>query len=701
MKDVTNEISSYLENISLLILGVLLLAFPLIFTTLTTDTFTLPKQALLSLIVLVSLLLFGVKMISDGSVRLRRTPFDLPLFLFTLFAFLSCLLSVNRFDSLIAFVPLLLAILAYFIIVNLVRTASSVLFLVSSLVLGASLASILALLSIFKFYILPFPFTQIQTFSPFGSLLDQAIYLALVLPIASYPAVKAIKKTRELSGKTIGFGILSLLILGGLAATVYALVILQKPLILPFETGFQTAFAAISQDTGRILPGFLLGSGFGTYATDFTRFKQATFNVNPSLWSFTFFRSSSFVLELLATTGVLGLAAFVFLILRVLKESRPSKMIKENPIFLSLFLLLIASFVLPFSFTTQAMIFLLLGLFATLSETTFDVELQFVALKRGLISSSPLLTEGQTSESVSGTKIMPVILFITFVVFVSVIGFYTISYIASDIIFQNSLVAAAKNQGLETYNDQVNALKIFPHRDAYYRIYSQTNLALANSLVAQQPKDSSPSAQTQQTIYTLIQQSINAARSAVTISPQTVANWQNLSSIYRGLIGFGQNAENFAVSTSQQAILLDPNNPQEYINLGGLYYQLSQWDNAQRQFQIAVNLKPDFANAYYNLGHALESKEDLQNALLQYQAVKTLVANDPTNLKTITDEIDMLQKRMGSTEQKVKAQVQEGSTATNQPPLGISTPSAQLPEQKPLVKIPPPSAPTPSPSPTQ
>ena len=260
-------------------------------------------------------------------------------------------------------------------------------------------------------------------------------------------------------------------------------------------------------------------------------------------------------------------------------------------------------------------------------------------------------------------------------------GYFGIRYTASDLTFQKSLVAAAQNNGSLTYQEQAKAISTFPYRDGFYRVFSQTNLALANTLASQSPRGSSPSAEVSRNITTLIQQSINSARAATTVAPQSYVNWQNLSSIYRGLIGFGQNAESFAIATAQQSINLDPNNPQQYISLGGIYYQLGQWDNAQNQFQIAIALKPDYANSHYNLGHALEQKGDLQNALIQYQIVRSLVAQDKLSLEQINKEIEILQG---------KAQTGSKPTAANQP-LNIDTPQQQLPAQNPPVKIPAPS----------
>lgn len=695
-----NEISSYLENIALLLFGVFLLAFPLAFTDLTTDLFALPKQILLAVITLVALLLFGARLIADAKVKIQRTPFDLSIALFGLFALISTLLAVNRWDSLIAYVSLLFALVLFYLIVNFVKSQSSVLFLIASLVIGASLLSISSVLTFFKIYILPFEFAKNQTFTPLGSLLDQALYLSLVLPIALYYALPLlkIKELKDFSVSTIGFFLSFLVIAAGLGLTIYELFILQKPLILPLETGFQTAFAAISQDTGRIAQGFFFGSGFGTYLTDFTRFKQITYNLNPILWSFAFFRSSSFVLELLATVGILGIGAFGFLLVKVLGVIGESR---KNPVLISLLLAFALSFLLPFSFIGQTLLFVLLALFAAAaglneSKKFFEVELYFVAFKKGII---PLSTSSSQSEA-NVTRLLPVSFFILFIAIGGFLGFYSYRFAASDVLFRRSLVSLSKNEGLPTYNSQVSAINLFPNKDSYQRIYSQTNLALANSLASSVPQGSSPSAQIQQTITTLIQQSITAGRRATLISPQTTLNWQNLSSIYRSLIGFGQNAEVFSIQMSNQATLLDPNNPQRYLDTGGLFYQLGQWENAQRQFQIAVNLKPDFANAYYNLGHALEQKGDLQNALAQYQTVRNLLANanDKENLKRISDEIEALQTKIGTAPTPSAGSGQAGTqpptTQATQPPLGISTPSAQLPPQQTPVELPAPATPS-------
>lgn len=713
------EIISYIETVTLVLLVFLFFSFPLIFALQTTDAFALPKQMVLGAVSLVLLLGSAVKLVAEGKLKIRHTPFNIPLLGFGIATLVSALISANYYDSLTAFAPLLFGLFLYFVIIASIKSETALFSLISSLVAGGTVTALWAVLSYFKVYILPFTATRQQTFSPFGSLLDQAMYLALLLPLGVFFVTQygkfmfpGSRQADQKTGSVITFflfSIATLTITSGLVITLYMLFTIQKPLILPFETGLQTAFAAISQDTGRAVQGFFFGSGFGTYSTDFSRFKQPSYNALTNLWPFTFFRSSSFILEILATTGVVGLVMLLFLFYKVVREAyHPVILTQEEShakhtffsleitkyLWLSVILAIIAAFILPFSPTITTVFLFLLALFAAIqglhaSQRFFDIEMYFVAFKKGIIALYP----ESHSRKLENSRVLPILNLLVTTLVILFLGYMTFRYASADITFQNSLAAAGRNDGTQTYQLQNEAIIQFPYRDAYHRIFSQTNLALANSIASQQPRNATPSAQTQQTIYTLIQQSINEGRTATAVSPITVTNWQNLASIYRSLIGFGQNAENFAAISLQRAILLDPNNPQNYLDLGGLFFQLGQWDDAQRQFQIAVNLKPDYANAYYNLGHALEAKGDLQNALVQYEAVRTLVAQEPENVKKITGEIDALTKKIGSEAQAAPQEQANRVTqpSQNQEPLKLSTPSAQIPNQGTTpVKIPAP-----------
>ena len=702
------DIVYYLDFTNLALLTILFLFLPLIFLTSTTDAFILPKQILLAIAVSLSCLILGVKTIFEGKIKFRSTPFDLPIALLTLAVLASSIFAVNKYDSFIAFLPFLFATLLYFVIINTIKSESKLLIVLSALVLGTTISALVASLSFFNIYILPQSYSHVNYFNTFGSLLDQAIYFALILPVTGYfvwsvfVALTSQKKTpsvfatdkKSSSIKTnplsIGFTIAFAIILIALITTTIQLVSTQKPLILPLDTGIQTTFAPISQDTGRVFFGFLFGSGFGTFATDFTRFKPVSFNQDSNLWSFTFFRSSTFILELFATTGILGLASFLFLIFKILKE---------RSFFLPLILAIIIAILLPFSFTITILFFALLGIFAVIHAHNnphkfTDVELYFVALKRGLLaarSEGESVSQNTTQRKYS--KLLPSVFFIILMVLIGFPVYFTAKYFVSDINYQRSLIAYSQNKNADGYNLQLSSINIFPYRDLYYRGLSQTDMALANGL-ASQLHGASPSAQAQQNILLLIQQSITAGRNATMLAPQSASNWSNLSAVYRNLIGFGQNADQFAILTSQQAIALDPRNPQEYIDLGGIYYQLGDYDNAIRQFQTAISLKNDYANSYYNLGHALALKGNLQEALNSLTVVKTLVTNDQTNYKKILGEIGFLQEKITKQNQQPAASLPSTPANTSasasgaNEPLTINQPGNKLPEVKTKIKIP-------------
>src|SRR5690606_5370366 len=102
-------------------------------------------------------------------------------------------------------------------------------------------------------------------------------------------------------------------------------------------------------------------------------------------------------------------------------------------------------------------------------------------------------------------------------------------------------------------------------------------------------------------------------------------NWQNLATVYRQILNAVQQAPLWTISSYQQAILLDSYNPTLRLELGSVYYLLQQYDQAQRLFEQAVSLKPDWANAHYNLAWAYYQKELYGNAVQQMQIVTDLL----------------------------------------------------------------------------
>src|SRR3989344_601285 len=464
MEDKKN-ILAFIDRAEVFILGLFLLIFPLAFSTLTTDAFAIPKQIVLALAVFSTLLIIGARFVVDGKGVIRRTPFDLPILLFTVIAFISAILSVNRADSIQAFIPFFLSALLFFAITNTIKSNRSINYIVTSLGLSAVILSLISVFSYLKIYILPFPFARSQTFTPFGSLFDQAIYIAIAFSLMmylSYPLIKNLQNKKLEGKKEFLFGAFAAVLFLGLAVTIYGAIKLQPSALLPYETGLQTALSSVSSDQGRVLKSLALGSGFGTYFTDFTRFKQAAFNLNPNIWNLSFFRSSSFVLELLATTGVLGFLSYLFLTVRS---------VKIKPLFIPAVVVLVLSFILPFSLTSIVALFGILGILSATygakgmeKSKFFDIELHLVAFKKGIFQ----LAEPNTREaSPQASKALSVGVALVFVLIVILTGLYLTLFTVSDITFQKSFASLNQNNASAAYGEQTKAISYFPARDGY------------------------------------------------------------------------------------------------------------------------------------------------------------------------------------------------------------------------------------------
>lgn len=704
---INKQATGVISTISTILTAFVFLSFPVFFLTITTDFFTFPKQVIVVFASLALLILWGVKALAERKVTILMNPLNLPVLIFAIILILSTFFSVSRQDAMLQSIPVILLCVFFFTTVNFIQEKSSFMIVVLSLLIGTGVSAFISVLANFNVFILPFEAVRNQGFNTFGSPVQYIGFLLPLLVLCVSSLYDIVKKKRIHSitkdyTHLIQIGAAFLFTLGIVLVAIQIFTSPQKPILLPFSHGFQVAFAAISQDTQRVLQSLLVGSGYGTFASDFTRFVAPTFNAY-NFWNLTFSFSSSYVLELLATTGILGVLSYIFIFINFLR----SKARVNNPLFLATVTVFILSLIIPFSYSMVFLLFVLLALFVSHRSIEnargFEpVTINMVTLRQGLFSVS----EG-SGKSRENLVIPTVILALSVVGAVYILFYLTgsgatprkgyLALVSSDMKFAQSFSPSALQSGTETYNLQTQAITEYPYRSDYYRLFSQINLALAANLVAAQ-QGNEPSQEVQNNIIALLQQSINSARQAVTLSPYSSVNWQNLGQIYRNLIGVGENAEQFAIASYNQAVTLNPSNPGLRIELGGIYYQLNQWDLAQNQFIIATQLKPDYANAYYNLGHVFEEKGDLQNALAQYQIVQQLVANDEANSQQIASEITALQEKIGSEGQAANQTLPPTDDTT---PLTVDGPEASFPETDPRVAIPEPPAgqPTPTSSP--
>ncbi len=203
--------------------------------------------------------------------------------------------------------------------------------------------------------------------------------------------------------------------------------------------------------------------------------------------------------------------------------------------------------------------------------------------------------------------------------------------------------AGQNNRMTDMYQLQQQAISLNPHVASYHRRYALTNLALATALINK--TDLTTADQT--TLTKLIQQSIREAQIATQLQPTNASNWQILGQIYNNLIGTVTDADQWAISSYLHAIQLDPTNHKLKIALGSVFYSTDQFEPAVQLFTQAIELKPDDANAHYNLANTLVKQGKFMTAITAYEHVLELVEPGTADYQAAATELAATQTKLG------------------------------------------------------
>jgi len=389
----------------------------------------------------------------------------------------------------------------------------------------------------------------------------------------------------------------------------------------PFRYAWYAAIEILKNPTTA-----LFGIGIDNYASIFSKVKDVLYN-SSSLWQIQSFNvSRSTILNVLTEAGVFGFGFLLLIILTTFKAVLREPKIALLPI--AYIILIVTLF--PPSLTVFLLFFLTL--------TIIDEQQKH---KRNLLdvnlANYPILY-----------IVLPVIIF----VFIAIAGFFLSKTYIAEFQFKQAIDALTRNDSKELYEKQRQAIITNPFIERFRINFSQTNLLIANTYAQKISQQKDPSPQDRQTITQAIQAAIEEAKSAVSLNPQKASNWENLAIIYRNLLNMAQGSDAWAVSSYQRAILLDPQNSQYRLSLGGVYYSLGNYDDALRFFEQAVALKPDWSNAHYNFAWALYQKGNYQRAIEEMQSVVLLLQNNKKSddYKKAQEDLKAFKYKVSSTQ---------------------------------------------------
>ena len=279
-------------------------------------------------------------------------------------------------------------------------------------------------------------------------------------------------------------------------------------------------------------------------------------------------------------------------------------------------------------------------------------------------------------------------------------GFYLWKNFTSEFYYKMSLDAVNENNLPKLYENQAKAVQANNYNEDFRRNFSQTNLLLANNIAAKPAETITD--QDRETIAQAIQAAIQEGKAAVALNPQKVTNWQNLASVYRQIINVAENAPVWAISTYQQAIIRDPRNPALRLDLGGIFYLFQNYAEAQRLFEQAVSLKPDWSNAHYNLAWAYYQQGLYQPAVEQMQIVVGIIdpAKQAEDFKKSQKDLEDFKKKLAEAQTQQQQQQQQTTQQTEDANSQLNLPTPPPAAVEPKIELPKESSPEAQPTET-
>jgi len=337
---------------------------------------------------------------------------------------------------------------------------------------------------------------------------------------------------------------------------------------------------------------FFFGSGIGTFYHSFVKNKPASFNQDV-LWQARYDRGGNHFFEVMATMGSLGFISYILILITNFKNF-VSKQDQSKSIlfFLPLLSLIFAQFIF---YQNTTLIFLFWFILA-ISENSFE--------------------SNQTEQFFFNFKNIPEIIVIFKMILVILIliilgTFYFLGKAYYADIFYDK--ADNMSEGQDKINALEQSIKWNPRLVDYMISSSRVNFSQSWTESNQVVSEEEASNIFQQRIA----RSIDMAKQATETSPNHVVAWETLGMIYRDIQSIAEGeALDWGLNSFKTALELDPNNPILHTELGKLYSLSESLELAEKEFNLSLELKPDYSLAIIEKSQLLEKRKDADGAIL-------------------------------------------------------------------------------------
>lgn len=294
-----------------------------------------------------------------------------------------------------------------------------------------------------------------------------------------------------------------------------------------------------------------LGVGLGNFSSFFTQYKPLALNAT-TLWDYLPATSSSALLTLLMTTGIVGLLAWGWYFFQLLRLSYKHSQLASYLVLTTLFVLTPDS--------TLLYLLLLLAPALSLPPAPRSLPLQHRFVLPSVALSLALL-----------------------------LGYVLIPPLLPTFYLQRVARALSAQDSQSALAGHAQAIRAYPSLSLPHLSASFTNLQLALAL----SRKTSPTESDLTTIATLSSAAIHEAQTSIRRRPHDFQTHLVLARTYAALTPASESAGDLAVTSYLQAIRLNPGDPSLHRELSNLYTELGNQQQAEYHQTLARQLKPD------------------------------------------------------------------------------------------------------------
>ncbi len=657
-----NQMSKILLKVSRISYYLIVLLVPLFFLPITSEFLEFNKQYALYGLVLISLLSWIGASVAERRFEFRRTPLDLPLLVLWVIYLASSLASKDRHVSFLGnfenlnngFLSFSFYILFYFLTTNIAFNAERVRFVFRIFIYSGMIGiayfflqyfglfakmglkftvsnPVAGLATQFGIYILMVLLVSLNEmfiakkrriddiwwFLPFVlSLITVAVIGFKILWIVSaiglfFLLVFAISRVEELRTVwiSIGFSVFVLALLFTFLGTPSFLTVR-----LPVEVSLSNSvtWKITTQALGENVLRFLLGAGPATFPYSFSQFRPEAMNTSL-VWNIRFNQGASSFLDMLGSTGFLGMIALMVTILLALGtilylwtrksprgttrrtelgENTDTSMLSAST---SLWLSLLLVFFITSLTTSLWLIFIMaLGITMTLSRTILAPE------------AKPWSFSLKTSPQYSLAASFGFILLFAIVI---VLGAFLGRFYAANIAYARTLRAITQSRYDDAAKEAARAVNLQPSSVNY-------NLVLAQAYLLRAAMETTQTNPNVGLVTNYLAYAVNGARQATSLAPMSVAAWESLATMYANAVGIAPDANDWVIRSLNKAIELDSSYPVHFLRRGNAKFQAKDFEGAKKDYEEAIRLKANYVDAYAALAFFEEAQNDLDGALV-------------------------------------------------------------------------------------